>query len=429
LVVAGRALADPNVPAPPQNEPLVYTGATIHTAAGDTIANGRMLVSGGRIEAIGPAADVAGGGARTIDLAGRHIYPGFISADSVLGLVEIEAVRATVDVAEPGAINPNTRAEIAINPDSENFPVARANGILVALAAPMTGGGLIAGRSAAIQLDGWTTEDMTIEAPIAMHIALPELRVPDQMPEPQRRQFVERRDERLELLTTSLEQALAYRRAKAAGEIDAIDRRWEAMLPVFDRELPVFAHVDDLTQIRYALRLADEFEFDLVIVGGADAWRIAELLAERAVPVIVSGLHRPPLRRWEAYSTPSEAPVRLHEAGVKVAIANMGGTFIAPMERNLPYEAAEAVAWGLDPEEAIRMITLYPAEILGIDDRVGSLETGKDATFIVTDGNPLDIRTNVVRAFVQGREIDLSSRHTDLNDKYAERLRQLAQSP
>jgi imidazolonepropionase-like amidohydrolase len=180
-------------------------------------------------------------------------------------------------------------------------------------------------------------------------------------------------------------------------------------------------------QIRYALRLAEEFKFDLVIVGGADAWRIADLLAEGGVPVIVSGLHRPPLRRWEAYSTPSENPIRLHEAGVKVAIANMGGTFIAPMERNLPYEAAEAVAWGLDPEEAIRMITLYPAEILGIDDRVGSLETGKDATFIVTDGDPLDIRTNVVRAFVQGREIDLSSRHTRLNEKYSERLRRLTE--
>jgi len=428
LVVAGSVVANPNVPAPPQEAPVLYTGATIHTVSGQTIVNGQMLVSAGRIEAVGAAGEIAGGEALAIDLEGLHVYPGFISADTVLGLVEIEAVRSTVDVQEPGPINPNTRAEIAINPDSENFPVARANGILVALTAPLTGGSLIAGRSAAIQLDGWTTEDMTIEAPIGMHIALPGLRVPDQMPEPLQRQWIERRDEQLELLTTSFEDARAYRQAKAAGDIDAVDRRWEAMIPVFDRELPVFAHVDDLMQIRYALRLADEFEFDLVIVGGADAWRVADLLAAKAVPVIVSGLHRPPLRRWEPYSTPSENPVRLHEAGVKVAIANMGGTFIAPMERNLPYEAAEAVAWGLDPEEAVKMITLYPAEILGIDDRVGSLETGKDATFIVTNGNPLDIRTNVVRAFVQGREIDLSSRHTVLNDKYSERLRQLTQS-
>jgi imidazolonepropionase-like amidohydrolase len=134
-------------------------------------------------------------------------------------------------------------------------------------------------------------------------------------------------------------------------------------------------------------------------------------------------------RRWEGYSTPSENPVRLHAAGVKVAIANPGGTFVAPHERNLPYEAAEAVAWGLDPDEALRMITLYPAQILGIADRLGSIEPGKDASIIVTDGNPLDIRTRVLRAFVQGREVDLASRHTMLNEKYSERLRQLDMNP
>jgi imidazolonepropionase-like amidohydrolase len=428
LFVASTALANPNVPAPPQSTPVVYTGATIHTVSGESIESGRMLVSNGRIEAIAAAGDASVTADLTIELDGLHIYPGMISADSVLGLVEIEAVRATVDVGEPGPINPNSRAEIAINPDSENFLVARANGILIALTAPSTGGSLIAGLSAAIQLDGWTTEDMVIEAPIGLHMTLPELRIPDGIPEPQSRQLTESRDEQLELLTSSFDEARAYRLASAAGEVETIDRRWEAMIPVFDRELPVFAHVDDLMQIRYALRLADEYQFDLVIVGGADAWRIADALAEREIPVIVSGLHRPPMRRWEAYSTPSENPVRLHEAGVKVAIANMGGTFIAPMERNLPYEAAEAVAWGLDPDDAIRMITLYPAEILGIDDRVGSIDPGKDASFIVTDGNPLDIRTNIVRAFVQGREIDLSSRHTRLNDKYSERLRQLAES-
>jgi imidazolonepropionase-like amidohydrolase len=362
-----------------------------------------------------------------VELSGLHVYPGLISANTVLGLVEIQAVRATVDVSEPGPINPNARAEIAINPDSELLPVARANGVLIALTSPLTGGSLIAGRSAAIQLDGWTSEDLTIKAPVGMHIALPNLRIPDALPEPQRREVTELRDERLALLRTSLEEASAYRKAKDAGELAEVDRRWEAMIPVFERELPVFAHVDDLMQIRYVLQLADEFDFRLVIVGGADAWRIADQLAEKQVPVIVSGLHRPPSRRWEAYSTPSENPIRLLEAGVPVAIANLGGTFTAMYERNLAYEAAEAVAYGLDRNEAIKTITLYPAQILGIDDRVGSLETGKDATFIVTDGDPLDIRTRVVRAFVQGREIDLSSRHTTLGEKYSERLRQVSE--
>jgi imidazolonepropionase-like amidohydrolase len=201
------------------------------------------------------------------------------------------------------------------------------------------------------------------------------------------------------------------------------------MLPLFDGSLPLFVHVDELIEIRYALNLAEEYGLRLVIVGGADAWRIAEVLAARSVPVIVTGVHVTPMRRWEGYSAPSENPVKLHAAGVKLAIANPGGTFVAPMERNLPYEAAEAVAWGLDPEEAIRTITLYPAEILGVADRLGSIEPGKDASIIVTDGSPLDIRTQVLRAFIRGREIDLTSRHTDLNDKYSERLRQLGLVP
>lgn len=433
LLLTGVAAANSDVPPPEQSAPVLVRGATIHTVSGDAIDNGRLLIRDGRIvEVGGPQLDPAAGGAtdeaaqwETIDLEGLHVYPGLISANTVLGLVEIEAVRATVDVAETGAINPNARAEIAINPDSENIPVARANGILAALTAPLTGGNLIAGLSAVIQLDGWTYEDMTLKAPVGMHITLPTLRIPDGLEEPESLQFIERRDERLELLHGSFEEAMAYRDASRAGEDIETDRRWEAMLPVFDGSLPVFAHVDDLMQIRYALRLADEFGLRLVIVGGSDAWRIADVLAAKNVAVILSGLHVTPMRRWEAYSTPSESPRRLLAAGVKVAIANMGGTFVAPMERNLPYEAAEAVAWGLDPDEAMRMITLYPAQILGVDDRLGSIEAGKDASFIVTDGDPLDIRTQVLRAFIQGREIDLATRQTALYDKYSERLRQL----
>lgn len=434
LLPVSTLYAAENVPPPPQGDVLVIEGGTIHTVSGESIANGRMVVAGGSIRTIEPAVGTASRDGlegfdpdqwRTIGVDGLHLYPGFISANTVLGLVEIQAVRATIDVQEPGPINPNARAEIAINPESELLPVARANGVLVALTAPLTDGSLIAGRSAVIQLDGWTWEDMLVRAPVGMHIAIPELGVPDGLEDQERRDFLEQRDARLELLRTSLQEARAYAQALAAGRIEEGDRRWEAMVPVFARELPVFAHVDELAEIRYALQLAEEFDFRTVIVGGADAWRIADQLAERDVPVILAGLHRPPLRRWEGYSTPSESPARLLAAGVKVAIANPGGTFAAAMERNLPYEAGEAVAWGLDADEALRMITLYPAQILGVDDRLGSLDVGKDATFIVTDGDPLDIRTRVLRAFVLGREIELSTRHTELNEKYSERLRQL----
>lgn len=426
LLAASVAGAAPNVPAPEQEEAILITGATIHTVSGETIENGRMLFAEGRIQAIGgPDADIDTPD-RVLDLGGLHIYPSLIDANTTLGLVEINAVRATVDVAEPGPINPNVRAERAVNPDSELFPVTRANGVLVALTVPQRGaGGLIVGTSAAIQLDGWTWEDMTVRAPVGMHAFWPEMRAPENLADARREEFLEQRDERLRTLETSLEQAAAYRRARRADQSTAIDVRWEAMLPVLGGTLPLFAHADDLVQIRHALDLATRFHLRLVVVGGADAWRIAERLAAQDVSVILASINRPPARRWEAYSTPFENPAKLVAAGVRVAIAGTGTPFDAAHTRHLPYEAAKAVAHGLGRQAALESVTLAPAEILGIDDRLGSLEAGKDATFIVTDGDPLDTMTRVRHAFVRGRALDLSSRHTTLYEKYRERLRQL----
>lgn len=422
LLVSGMAAANPNIPPPPQNEPILVTNAVIHTVSGATIADGQMLFSEGRIEAI------SGGGiedpdARVIDLGGRHVYPGLIAAHTALGLVEISAVRATRDVAEPGLVNPNARTEVAVNPDSELFPVTRANGVLAALSAPS--GGLIRGTSAVIQLDGWTWEDMTVKAPVGMHIAWPVISIPGDVDPDREEQLMEAREERLGELEASLKAAAAYRTARESGEPVDVDLRWEAMIPVLEGSLPVFAHVQDLAQIRHAIHLAEEYGLRLVLVGGADAWRVADQLAERGIPVIVSNVLRLPLRRWEDYDTPYANAAKLAAAGVTFSIATSGSTFDAGHVRNLPYEAAMAVAHGLDADEALKAVTLYPAQILGVDDRLGSLDVGKDATFIVTDGDPLDIRTQVERAFVQGREIDLSSRHTTLYEKYSEKLDQL----
>lgn len=426
LLVATTVVAAPNVPPPAQEEAILITGATVHTVSGATIENGRMLFSRGRIDAIGGPDAALDSTARVLDLSGLHVYPGLIDANTALGLVEIEAVRATVDSAEPGPINSNVRAERAINPDSELLPVARANGILTVLTVPQAGTeGLVVGTSAAISLDGWTSEDMTVKAPVGMHVFWPALHVPDDVPAEQRAERIEQRDQRVAKLETSFEQAVAYRRARAADNATAIDMRWEAMAPVLAGELPLFAHTQDLMQMRNALELAERFGLKLVIVGGADAWRIAEELARRRVPVIVGSINRPPQRRWEAYSTPFENPARLVAAGVDVAISGTGTTFDAPFVRNLPYEAAKAVAHGLSRDKALESVTLAPARILGIDDRLGSLEVGKDATFIVTDGDPLDTVTAVRYAFVRGRALDLTTRHTTLYEKYRERLRQL----
>ena len=426
LLVAASASGAPNVPPPPQQEAILIKGATLHTVPGTVIENGQMLFNNGRIEAMGgPDANIATTG-RVVDVAGLHVYPGLINANTALGLAELEAVRATVDVAEPGPINPNARAERALNPDSELLPVARANGVLVALSVPRrSADGLIVGTSAVIALDGWTAEDMTVKAPVGLHVVWPAVRIPDDVPDERRQKLVKERDARLALLTTSFEQAAAYSRARSADPATPIDLRWQAMIPVLDGSMPLFVHADELIQIRHALDFAERFHLKLVLVGGADAWRIADVLAARDVPVIVASVNRSPARRSEAYSTPFENPAKLVAAGVKVAIAGNGTVFDAPHARNLPYEAAKAAAFGLSREQALASVTIAPAEILGVADRLGTIEVGKDATFIVTTGDPLDTFTAVKAAFVRGRELDLRSRHTTLYEKYGERLNQL----
>ena len=419
------ASANPNIPAPPQTEPILITNAVIHTVSGATIGNGRMLFDAGRIQAIAGPGDALETPARVIDLGGKHVYPGMIGARTSLGLTEIEAVRATNDVIESGSINPNVRADVAVNPDSELIPVTRANGVLAVLTVPQAGNNsLIIGQSAVIALDGWTVEDMTVKAPAGLHVVWPQMRFPDDVPAERKKELEKTRDERLRAIEESFEAARAYRLLPTAERAFEVDLRWEAMVPALEGNLPVFAHVQDLMQIRHALHVADEYGLRMILVGAPDAWRVADLLAAKRIPVIVGAVQRLPVRQWEDYATPFQHPAKLHAAGVQFAIATDGSLDSAPNERYLPYEAAKAVAHGLPHDEALKAVTLYPAQILGVADRLGSLEPGKDATFIVTDGDPLEITTHVERAFILGREVDLTTRHTILYEKYREKLRQ-----
>ncbi len=425
------AQADQNAPPPAQSKPLLVTGATLHTISGDVIERGQMLVDGGRIVAIAAAGaaitDPRAAAAQTVDLSGKHVYPGFVAANTVLGLTEIAAVRATVDSTEFGTINPNARALVAVNADSDLLSVARANGVLAALAVPRSGaGGVIAGTSALIQLDGWTWEDMAIAPAVALHVVLPAMRLNAELfPAPLDERLADFRRftaERLRQLDQAFDAAAAYNKARGASPDQPVDARWEAMRPAMQGQRPVFVDADELPQIRHALGLAQRHGLKLVIVGGSDAWRIADVLRERQVPVVIAGVHRLPIRRGDAYDEPFRLAARLAQAGVRFCIARSGNEFDAAHERNLPYEAATAAAFGLSADEALKAITLYPAQILGVDDRLGSLQPGRLASFIVTDGDPLDIRTHVQRAFVQGREIDLSNRQTRLEEKYRTKI-------
>jgi imidazolonepropionase-like amidohydrolase len=425
------AQASDQVTPPPQRQALLITGATLHTVSGAVIADGRMLVERGRIRAIAapgetlPAAET--GPAMVLDLRGRHIYPGFIAANSALGLVEVQAVRATVDTTEIGVINPNARALVAVNADSELLPVARSNGVLAALAVPGSSTfGSIAGTSALLQIDGWTWEDMALVREVGLHVVLPTLRTNSDVLsgslEPFKDEIRKLSAARLQLIDQAFDAAAAYARARAADpKATPLDVRWEAMLPVVKGERTVFVHADEAAQIRYALGLAERHGLKLVIVGGADAARFAPVLKARGVAVVIAGVHTLPQRRDDAYDTRYTLAAQLAQAGVAFCIAGEGGAFAAATERNLPYQAATAAAYGLPRDEALKAITLYPAQILGVADRLGALAPGLLASFIVTDGDPLETATQVERIFIQGREVDSSNRQQRLEQKYRQK--------
>jgi len=412
------------IPAPPQARAIALIGGTVHPVSGPAMENATVVFENGKVSAIGLHAAIPDNAER-IDISGRHLYPSLIDAATTLGLVEIGAVRATRDYSETGQINPNVRAEVAINPDSEILPVTRANGIALALSVPR--GGLISGTSALIMLDGWTWEQMTLRAPVGLHVNWPSMT-------PRRGWWITKSEEeqrkQMKQNLKKLEEAFAEARAyKAAKDAEArqgaiyhdTDSRWEAMRPVFDKSLPVFVAADEVKQIQAAVHWAETENLRLVIVGGHDAWRVTDLLKEHNVPVVYGRVHALPRRRWEAYDTPFTTPKKLYDAGVKFCIASFDNSNV----RNLPYQAATAAAYGLPKAEALKAITLYPAEILGVADRVGSIEVGKDATLIVTDGDPLEIRTQVEHVFIQGRHIDLGNKHTALYHEYSEKYHQL----
>jgi imidazolonepropionase-like amidohydrolase len=424
------AQASPNTPPPPQREPLLLRNATLHPVSGPVIAQGSLLIEAGKIRAIGGADLAAPAGATTLDLGGRHVYPGMVAANTSLGLAEIGAVAASTDSAETGALNPNARALVAFNADSELLPVTRGGGVLAALAVPGAGRtGLIAGTSALLQLEGWNWQDMALVPEVGLHIALPRLRLnsalfPNQ-PETRLAEMRRSTEARLRLLDDAFESAKAYALARAADPTSAVDTRWEAMRPVLPATpgavpaRPVFMHADDLAQIRFALDFAARHGLKLVIVGGADSWRVADTLRERGVPVIIGGLLRLPMRRDDPPDALFALPAQLAAAGVRFCIADGGRD--STNERNLPFEAAHARAFGLSDDEALKAVTLYPAQILGVADKLGSLEVGKLANLFVSDGDPLEPSTRIERVFMQGREVALSDRQTALRDKYLKR--------
>lgn len=420
LSTTGTAIASDEIPGDIQRRPIALMGATLHPISRPPLRNATILFDEGQITAIGQNIDLP---ARTqvIDVNGKHIYPGLFNADGNLGLIEINSIRGTRDYQETGTINPNVRAEVAVNPDSELIPVTRSGGVLLTLTSPQ--GGLLSGTSAIIQLDGWTWEEMTLKAPVGLHVEWPRMEpASDWWVEESADEQNSERDESLAALDEAIDHARAYALARSAADSTPIDARWEAMQPVLTGDLPLIVRANELQQIQAAVAFADRHKLRLIIYGGYDVPHCAELIKEHNVPVIVAGVHRLPRRRGDDYDAAYTLPERLRQLEIPYCIAGTG-RFNASNSRNLPFQAATAVAYGLPHDEALRAITLYPAQILGVEEHIGSLEIDKDATLIVTDGDPLEATTNILDAYIQGRHVDLSNRQTRLWEKYRERIR------
>jgi imidazolonepropionase-like amidohydrolase len=399
------------VPAPRQSRPIALVGATIHPISSAAIEGGTLVFANGVITALGRNVQIPANAER-IDVSGMHVYPGLVDAYSSMGLYEIGSVDMTVDTNEFGDINPSVRAEVAVNPESRHIGTSRSNGVLVSVTTPS--GGLVAGLSAAMMLDGWTWEQMTLKAPAGLIVEWPGAGNEDTY------------SERIRQLRQVFANARAYQAARTAsqngtGPYHPSDSRWEAMIPVLDKQVPVVVGANEIRQIQDAIKWAEEEGVRLVLRGASDAGYIAEHLASKQIPVVLTEVIAGPERDWEPYDAAYSLPARLHRAGVKFAIA---GSSSAPYENRLPYEAGAAVAFGLPEEEALKAVTLNAAEFLGIADRVGSLEVGKDATLLITTGSPIEYASTVERAFIQGRDIDLQDIHRQFFAKYMEKIAQ-----
>ncbi len=412
-----------------QNGEYAIRDARIVTVTGATIARGSVLIRDGKIVAVGERITIPAS-AKVVDGRGLSVYPGLIDSGTTLGLTEISSIEETQDTTELGDFNANAKAIVAVNVHSELIPVTRANGITTVLTSP--GGRLISGQAALINLDGWTWQEMAVRPSVAMAMEYPRLGGGG------RRggggggfqQFAQGADalrlaaqKQIDALKNKLEEARTYAQAKEARAKDAslparpTDLVLEAMIPVVNGELPVLMQANTAAEIRGAIELADKYKLKLIITGADEAEKVASLLKEKNIPVIIGPVTQVPNREDDGYDRNYAQAAMLEKAGVRFVFK----TNDAAYSRNLPYQPGTAAAFGLSKEEALKTVTIYPAQIFGVDKLIGSIEVGKIANLIVTDGDPLEFRTNTKYMFINGKPVDLSSRHTKLYDKFNNR--------
>jgi imidazolonepropionase-like amidohydrolase len=402
-------------PASAQTQTIALTNATIHIGNGQVIENGTIVFSNGKIVEVGTSANTSG--AKVIDCKGKHIYPGLIECESDLGLNEISSTRSTQDARELGELNPNVRSIVAYNSDSKVIGTLRSNGILLANVVPE--GGIISGSSSVVQLDAWNWEDAAYKMDQGIHFRMPSLSnrrgrggfqfaFQGQQTDPLRSAL-----DRIDAVRSFLREARAY---YEEPKHTAVNLKFEAVKGLFDKSQTFYVHAENVKEILIATDFAKEFGFKTVIVGGNDAWRVADYLKDNNIAVVLNEMHLEPLTADDDIDQPYKNPSILQNAGVLYSIADTHGE---TRGRNLMFNAGVAAGYGLTKEQALQAITLNAAKILGIDDKTGSLEKGKDANIIVSDGDILDPKSSTVtNAFIQGRTVNLDDKGKQLYERY-----------
>lgn len=412
------------LPTAPQKGTMYIKNATIHVGNGTVINNGVIQIKDGKIEKVGTDIVIPQGESKVIDAKGKQVYPGIILPISNLGLVEISAVRASSDVREIGDMNPNVRSIVAYNTDSKVINTLRSQGILMANIVPQ--GSFLAGSSSVVQLDAWNYQDAAVKTDAGMHLYMPSL-----MPRPESGRFggggggrfgpqqssttdpVKEGLNKIEELKSFFTQAKAYFAEATHKETNL---KFEAVKGLFDKSQKFYVHGNTVRQMLVALDFVKQFNFDVVIVGGSDSWQIADLLKQHNVSVVLSQMHSLPTAEDDDIDQPYKSAAALQKAGVVYSISDDD-----PQTRgkNILFNAGTAATYGLSKEEALQAITLNAAKIMGVADKAGSIEVGKDANIVISDGDLLDMRTSKVSAaLIQGREIDLTDKHKLLNDRF-----------